>query len=123
MARAGMVARLPEPLTTILNDASIFEKLRDILTEHDADTVVIGVPHGLSGQETEQTRYTLEFVKRLESALPDVAIKLQEEALSSVKAEAELNSTGKKHSKADIDALAAAFILEDYLQGSTMENV
>jgi RNase H-fold protein (predicted Holliday junction resolvase) len=39
----------------------------------------------------------------------------QDEALTSRKAESELNKRGKPYAKGDVDALAATYILEDYL--------
>ena len=40
----------------------------------------------------------------------------QDESLTSVMAEEKLKSSGKPYEKADIDALAAALILQDYLE-------
>ncbi|MCX6728115.1 MAG: Holliday junction resolvase RuvX, partial [Candidatus Saccharibacteria bacterium] len=40
---------------------------------------------------------------------------LQDEALTSVKAEEELKSRGMPFEKGDIDALAATYILQDFL--------
>ena len=44
-----------------------------------------------------------------------IPIELQDEALTSVLAEKELASRRSSYKKADIDALAATYILEDYL--------
>jgi RNase H-fold protein (predicted Holliday junction resolvase) len=47
-------------------------------------------------------------------------VALQDEALTSKHAEAELTSAKKHFSKADIDALSAVYILEDYLKEHQM---
>ena len=45
-----------------------------------------------------------------------VPIAWQDEALTSVKAKETLQATQKPYNKADVDALAASYILADYIQ-------
>jgi RNase H-fold protein (predicted Holliday junction resolvase) len=42
---------------------------------------------------------------------------MQDEAVTSKRAEAELEARGKPYQRGDIDALAATYILEDFLAG------
>jgi putative transcription antitermination factor YqgF len=70
----------------------------------------------LQGQETDQTGYVRNFVATLQKEI-STPIVLQDEALTSHHAEEELESRGKPYAKGDIDALAACYILEDYLKG------
>jgi putative Holliday junction resolvase len=72
------------------------------------------LPRGLDGQSTSQTSATEKFVDQLRGQV-SLPIHLQDEALTSKQAEAELRSRGAGHAKADIDALAATYILQDFL--------
>lgn len=112
IARADV--RIPRPLITLENDAEIFLKLRQIVQEQSARELVVGLPRGMSGQDTEQTKSTEAFVQKMQAQL-DMPIRWQDEALTSQKAEAELTARKKPFTKGDVDALAATYILEDYI--------
>jgi putative Holliday junction resolvase len=114
VAVASVIARLPQPLTTLQRDDSFFSKLDDIAKSEDTGTIVVGLPRGLSGQETRQTAAIEEFVTELKQH-SDLPIHLQDEAVTSKHAEAELEKSGKMYNRGDIDALAATYILEDFL--------
>ncbi|HXR50074.1 MAG TPA: Holliday junction resolvase RuvX [Verrucomicrobiae bacterium] len=114
VAVASVVARLPRPLTTLARDDRFFVALEDLVKTEDAGTIVVGLPRGLSGQETRQTAAIEEFVTELKQHF-DLPIHLQDEALTSAQAEAELEKSGKMYNRGDIDALAATYILEDFL--------
>jgi putative Holliday junction resolvase len=114
VAKADAELKFASPLTTLLHDDTIWQQLSDLVEECNVQTVVVGLPRGLQGQETAQTAICRQFAKNLSEQLK-IAVELQDEATTSVKAEAELRSRGKPYEKADIDALAATYILEDYL--------
>ncbi len=114
IARASLVARLAQPLTTVERGTNFFDKLKQLIADEQATRLVVGLPRGLDGQSTAQTALTEQFIEELRPAV-SVPVELQDEALTSHKAEAELQKRGKPYQRADIDALAAAFILEDYL--------
>ncbi len=114
VAVASLAARLPRPLTTVLRGDGCFDELRNIIRSEDVGEVVIGLPRGLDGQSTGQTEATESFISELKHEV-DVPVHVQDEALTSKQAEAELNKRGAAHTKGDIDALAATYILEDFL--------
>ena len=116
VAVASSVARLPRPLATLDNDAGFVDALRRLIESESAGSLVVGLPRGLNGQDTAQTDYVRSFVADLQSAI-ELPVHWQDEALTSQKAEAELQTRGN-YAKADIDALAATYILEDYLTES-----
>lgn len=115
VAAADSAARLAHPLTTLINEGDITGKIGALIDEHNAKELVVGLPRGLDGQQTGQSKYTEAFVRQLRQKI-SVPIHLQDEAVTSRQAEAELKSRGKPYAKADIDALAATYILEDYLK-------
>lgn len=114
VALADGVARLAKPAGALPHDDHIFTQLRELCTREQVQRIVVGLPRGLDGQETAQTAQVRAFAAALSQhiALP---LSWQDEAVTSVQAEAELRGRGKPYAKGDIDALAATYILEDYL--------
>lgn len=112
---------LASPLTTVQNTATVIEEIQQIITENDVATVVVGWPRGLNGQDTGQTRQVEQFVAKLRTAV-GLPIVMQDEALTSVKAEAELESRHKPYERGQVDSLAATYILEDYLADNMQES-
>lgn len=113
LARAD--SRLPAPLLTLPNDAQFAAKLQQLIGEHEIGQLVVGLPRNLQGEPTAQTAYVEAFINDLQPPL-ELPIAWQDEALTSRKAEAELEQRGKPYPKEAIDALAATYILDDYLQ-------
>jgi putative Holliday junction resolvase len=97
------------------NDSSTAEALRKLCEREGVVEIVIGLPRGLEGQDTAQTAVARSAGMELARQL-DLPTSWQDEALTSAQAEAELKSRGKPYAKGDIDALAATYILEDYLR-------
>lgn len=120
LSLASMVARLPAPYATLSNNDQLLERLKEIIAKESVSTVVLGLPRNLEGRSTAQTGTTLAFARRLEQL--GVKVYLQDEALTSQKAEAELQARGVPYRREDIDALAATYILEDYLTAVTKES-
>lgn len=117
--RTGVaVAREPiylaHPLTTVSTD-ELVSYLADAFREHDITTLIVGYPRNQSGESTKQSRFVKKMVDKFH--LPeDIAVVFQDESLTSVKAEAELEARKKPFRKEEVDALAATFILEDYVK-------
>jgi putative Holliday junction resolvase len=121
IATASYAARMPHPLTTIPNDDQAIDTIIQILSDEGATHLVVGLPRNLDGDDTQQTQSTRAFAANLASHI-STQMHFQDEALTSVKAKEELTARGKLFVKADVDALAATYILEDYLaeNGSTI---
>jgi putative Holliday junction resolvase len=115
VARASTMARLPSTLTTLIRSADTSEDVKKIMRTEGASIIVVGLPRGLNGQHTAQTESVQAFGRELEEVL-GMPVKWQDEAVTSRKAEAELESRGKPYQKGDIDALSAVYILEDFLR-------
>lgn len=106
--------RIAMPYDTIEVDGSELERIARIVVDEGVDTLVVGYPRNQSGEATAQTEYVETFAEQLK----DMASHLdfQDESLTSVLAEQQLKSYGRPYSKGDIDARAAAIILQDYLE-------
>lgn len=115
VARADTVARLAQPLTTLANDETFTDKLQALIKEHNAKQLVVGLPRGMQGQFTQQTK----AVEAMAADLQKLGLKIQwqDETLTSHQAEAELTRRRVSYNKEAVDALAACLILEDFLRG------
>lgn len=114
IARAGV--RVSMPLTTLdRQDTGFWQLLTALLNENDIEEIVIGLPRGLEGQETAQTRSAQDFGVELAEHVK-LPLRWQDEAVTSILAEDILRDSGKQYKKSDIDAMAASFILTDYLE-------
>lgn len=116
VASANVVARLANPVTTLSveDDEQIMKDIKHLLAEQTATAVVVGLPRGLSGQDTTQTTYTRNFVDELKKEVK-LPIYWQDEAVTSRLSQDSLKAKGKPFQKGAIDALAASYILEDFL--------
>lgn len=114
VALAHHIARLPRPLQTLNNDDAVWQALKEIIAAEEVAEIVVGLPRNLSGNDTAQTAYATDFADKLQQAV-QLPIHFQDEALTSVQAEQELAARGRQFAKGDIDALAAVYILEDFL--------
>ena len=113
VAIANNTARIARPLTTLDAESDVDQQLQQLIETELVEALVVGLPRGLDGQETAQTASVRQFVDRLlHFGLP---IHFQDEALTSRKAKAELEGRGKPYTKGDVDALAATYILDDFL--------
>ncbi len=116
VALVRSAVRIPVMLQTLERQADDFwQQLTSLIKEYEVNDLVLGLPRGLEGQETGQTKYVRTFAEELTgyTALP---IYWQDEALTSVKATSILDSSGKPYTKGDVDAMAASLILADYLE-------
>lgn len=115
IAKASAIARLAHPLPAVLAEHA-WDELEKLCQTENIDAIVVGLPRGLEGQETDQTKFTRDFVRKLQEKMPDTRVYLQDEALTSKQAEKELASSGKSFDKGAIDSLSATYILEDFLR-------
>lgn len=116
VAVADTTVRIAVPFTTLLVDGTEIEAINEILIKENADTLVIGYPRNQLGESTAQTSYVEQFAQKLEDSVATIVF--QDESLTSVMAEDQLKAHKKPYSKADIDAQAAAIILQDYLEAN-----
>ena len=117
MARASMAVRLAAPAGTLQHTGDVTDQLKAWCAKERVSQLVIGLPRGMDGQETAQTASVQEFGDKIGREL-NLPIHWQDEAVTSIRAEEELQRRGKPYRKEDIDALAATYILEDYLHES-----
>ena len=114
-ARVGLAVaddevRLARPHATVA-PVDLVETIR---RDGPFDVLVVGLPRNLDGAETPQTLAVRRFAAdRLEGLTAELAF--QDEAGTSSIARERLEASGKKFKPEQIDAEAAAIILQDYL--------
>jgi len=117
---SGMLARPWKTLAVAGIDHQAGELVREVETlaaESDGlSVIVIGLPRRLSGEANEQTAAVQQLAARL-GRHTTVPIVLQDERLTSHEAEELLSRREKdwRKRKSQLDAVAAALILQDYL--------
>ena len=116
----GTLARPVRALrTTGLDGDALQISLTEILRlrgEDPLDAIVVGLPRRLDGSPNEMTPRIERFAARLREHA-GLAVILQDERLTSVEAESRLAAREKswRVRKEQLDAAAAAVILQDYL--------
>lgn len=110
------------PLTTLhsKNDKPDWDAIGKLIAEWQPDRLVVGLPLHLDGSVQALTERVQRFGNQLKGRY-NLPVELVDERLTSHEAETELAARGGKTAKADIDALAAALILQSWLDQQNNE--
>jgi putative Holliday junction resolvase len=111
LATADDAAKIATPHATI----GPHEFIATLEREGPFAAVVVGLPRGLDGSDTPQTLAVRRFCDDVLWRRLHIDPVFQDEAGTSALAEDRLKDSGKPYAKGDIDAAAAALILQDYL--------
>ena len=84
-------------------------RVADVAREREVARIVVGLPLGLSGRDTDQTRETREWVDRLRERVKPIPVELYDERFTTAIA-AKSGDT-----RTSEDSRAAAVLLEDWL--------
>ena len=107
---------LATPLTIIKrdDDQTAVEEIVTVIRENDVGLVIAGLPLNMNGSEGPQAGKTRSFVTELRNSLK-VPIEYRDERLSTVSARELLQGVRKTDNDTRYDAMAAAVILQGYL--------
>jgi len=86
-----------------------FARVADLVREREVEQVVVGLPLGLSGDDTDQTREAREFADRLAERVRPVPVDLYDERFTTSIAAQD------RDARTSEDSRAAAVLLEDWL--------
>ena len=114
VAVADTAVRIAVAFDTIAVDGEELNRIAEIVIREGAKTIIVGYPRNQQGETTAQTSYVEKFAESLADMVEEIVF--QDESLTSVMAENRLIAMKKPYSKGDIDAQAAAIILEDYME-------
>ncbi len=117
VARSDPTGFLATPLETVKRSRSDLARLAEIVVEEEAVEVVVGLPRSLSGREGPAAVKVRAFAARLARRVAPVPVRLCDERLTTVSAEAMLRDRGRTGSKrrAVVDMAAAVLILQNAL--------
>ncbi len=108
VARINVVARIPEPLQPIAMTELFSEQILQLVKDINVSALVVGMPRGLDGQVTEQTKWAESMLAKLEDIV-GVPVFSVDEAGTTVAAEA------RALDGQSVDSVAAGIIAEDFL--------
>ncbi|MCP4356956.1 MAG: Holliday junction resolvase RuvX [Chloroflexi bacterium] len=93
-----------------------FARYRDIIAQEEITLLVVGLPTKADGSESDTAVWMRNYIGEFSQTI-DIPVKFWDESYSTVQAEESLQLRGKrgKKAKARVDAVAAAFILQSYL--------
>jgi putative holliday junction resolvase len=117
VARSDPTGFLATPLETVRRGKGDLARLARLVREAEAVEVVVGLPRSLSGGEGPAALKARDFATRLAERIAPVAVRLHDERLTTLSAEAMLRDRGKKGAerRAVVDQAAAVLILQHAL--------
>ncbi|HNT75967.1 MAG TPA: Holliday junction resolvase RuvX [Anaerolineae bacterium] len=116
----GMLAR---PLEVFKRSSRVadFAHVAELVKAQGAETLVIGLPLQMDGSEGENIAWVREYSAAMEAAV-GTPVEFWDERLTTVEAEDIMREQGKVPDKNWIDAVAAAVILQGYLDARRSQN-
>ena len=116
VARTDFHGMLATPVETVQRGQGDIRRILDIVAELDAAEIVVGLPLSLSGGHTASTDDAEKFARALAGSTA-VPVRMVDERLSTVSAQAALRASGRtvKNSRSVIDQVAAVIIVQNAL--------
>ncbi len=111
---------LATPLVTLRRDEAgdaDVARLAELVTEHEAVEVVVGLPKTLAGRDGKAAETARSYAQVLRAHIAPVPVRLSDERLTTVTASRVLSDRGVrgKRQRAVVDQAAAVEILQAYL--------
>ncbi len=100
------------------------EQLHHLIEQRQVTRLVIGLPYAMNGELGQQGQRIIKYARRLEKVF-NLPIEYVDERLTSIEAEARLKTKrgfSPRRDKAQIDAHAAAIILQQWLNQRPTEQ-
>lgn len=117
VARSDPSGFLATPVETVRRGKGDLARIARLVSEEEAVEIIVGLPRSLSGGEGPAAVKTRAFAEGLAARVAPVAVRLVDERLTTVSAEAMLRDRGKKgqQRRAVVDMAAAVMILQHAL--------
>jgi putative Holliday junction resolvase len=117
VARCDPSGILATPVETVRRGRGDLRRLRQLVRSEEAMEVVVGLPRSLAGGEGPAAVKTREFARVLAERIAPVPVRLVDERLTTVTAEAMLRDQRKgQQRRAVVDQVAAVVILQHALE-------
>ena len=117
IARSDPTGFLATPVETVRRGKGDLRRIAKLAAEHEAVEVVVGLPRSLSGGEGPAAVKTRAWADTLAAVVAPVPVRLVDERLTTLSAEAMLRDRGVKgrQRRAVVDQAAAVVILQQAL--------
>ena len=117
VARSDPSGLIATPVETVARGRGDLDRLHALVAEEDTVEVVVGLPRSLSGGEGPAAEKVRRFTALLATRVAPVPVRLCDERLSTVSAEATLRERGRSGQarRAVVDQAAAVVILQHAL--------
>jgi putative Holliday junction resolvase len=105
------------PLTVIDGQKDLLDKIARIATAENVEAIILGMPLNMDDSTGPRAKLVLEFAEQLKNRL-QIPVHLQDERLTTFAAEDKIAPAdlSRKKKKKRLDAIAAAQILETFLE-------
>lgn len=125
VARSDPSGFLATPVETVRRGRGDLARIARIAAEEGAVEVVVGLPRSLAGGEGPAAAKVREFAAGLARRVAPVPVRLVDERLTTVSAEAMLRDRGRKGSKRRevVDQAAAVLILQHALDSERTSGI
>lgn len=113
VARCDPDGLLATPVETVPRNDDAVARIRELAGEHEAFEIVVGLPVSLRGTDTASTQDARDFAGEL-AAVTGLSVRLVDERLSTVTANAVLRSNGRsqRRGRSIVDQVAAVVVLQ-----------
>lgn len=115
-----------DPMQIIANGLETVETkdleafLKAYMEKEEVETIVVGYPRQMDGEDSENMKRITPFVNRLRKLYPEKKIEMYDERFTSVLAHKTMIASGigkkARQDKALVDKISATIILQEYLE-------
>jgi putative Holliday junction resolvase len=109
------------PLETV-DTSKLIAYVKDYLSKETVDTIVVGKPKNLNGNDSDSMRYLTPVINKLRKEIAPIPVEFYDERFTSVLAHRAMLDGGMskmaRRDKAVVDRISASIILNDYLNSN-----
>ncbi|MCP4228841.1 MAG: Holliday junction resolvase RuvX [bacterium] len=109
---------MAHPYGTLANGNLVYQEITELVRERNVGLILIGLPLTLAGEEGEMAQKVRDFGAGISDSVPDIPLEYLDERMTTSGAKTALRESGKtaKEGKGYLDAIAAALLMETYLE-------
>ena len=116
VAISDELGTIASPLKLVLRDGPVVQDVRKLIEEYGVSRLVVGLPVGMSGREGPQAADVRAYTESIAGEF-DLPLEYWDERMTTSIAHQYLSASGTKRDKRrqQVDAIAAAVMLQSYL--------
>ena len=119
VAKSDIMGIVATPLEVIdRKKVKAIKRIEELCKQENTKALVVGIPKSLDGSEKRQAEKVREFIEKLKLSIEELEIFEVDERLTTVSADRilnEINLKGAKEKRKVVDKVAAAIILQSFL--------